>query len=316
MSLISRLRTRRHRGQSLVELAFILPVMLLLLLGAIDLGRVMYSQITITNAAKEGALVASQGGTFAADQPCNATTNNVMCAVLTEASGGFVEVTQGNVGVPTALCVKNATYPSIGSPPNVEVSVSAPFDVITPIIGDIVGSSLTLSASAKAQCLVVPEVVFPTPTPTPACVLVPTVNGLIAPGNADTAITAVGLAPSGTVVATGTPNGLAKNQSPAAGTCVAAGSTISYEYRPDPTPTPTPTPAPTPSPTPSPTPVCVTVPNLVGMTVSNARSAWTAAGFTGSFTPATGQTNKIVLTQNQSSGSCLPATTGISVTHT
>ncbi|HET8785699.1 MAG TPA: TadE family protein, partial [Candidatus Limnocylindrales bacterium] len=57
----SRGRRRRSRGQSLVELALIAPVFLILLLTAIDLGRLMYSQITITNAAKEGALVASQG---------------------------------------------------------------------------------------------------------------------------------------------------------------------------------------------------------------------------------------------------------------
>jgi beta-lactam-binding protein with PASTA domain len=76
-----------------------------------------------------------------------------------------------------------------------------------------------------------------------------------------------------------------------------------------------PTPTPTPNPTPAPTPDCETVPDLVGLTVANARATWTAAGFTGAFGPAFGLNNKIVETQNRSAGACLPATTTISVTY-
>jgi hypothetical protein len=54
---------------------------------------------------------------------------------------------------------------------------------------------------------------------------------------------------------------------------------------------------------------------LVGQTVSHARTAWTAAGFTGSFTPTFGQNNKVVLTQSELPGLCLPASTSIVVTH-
>lgn len=164
----SRQRQRAHsRGQSLVELALIAPVFLLLLLTAIDLGRLLYSQVTITNAAKEAALVASQGGTYQTNQPCG-PTNTVMCGALTEAQGGFVEVDKARVTLTPATCVPNAMYPP-GGPPTVSVSVSAPFRVVTPIIGQIVGSNLVLSASADAECLVVPQVTFPSlPNPTAA----------------------------------------------------------------------------------------------------------------------------------------------------
>ena len=50
---------QRSHGQALVELALIVPIMLALLLGALDLGRVFYANITITSAAKEAALRAS-----------------------------------------------------------------------------------------------------------------------------------------------------------------------------------------------------------------------------------------------------------------
>lgn len=86
---------------------------------------------------------------------------------------------------------------------------------------------------------------------------------------------------------------------------------------PNPTPPPTPPapPPPTPAPTPAPTPDCSTVPNLVGLTVSNARAAWIDAGFIGVFLPAFGLNNKIVETQSQLVGACLPVTVSVTVTH-
>jgi Flp pilus assembly protein TadG len=43
-----------HRGQSLVEFAIILPILLLLVLGAMDFARLFSAKIVLTNAAREG----------------------------------------------------------------------------------------------------------------------------------------------------------------------------------------------------------------------------------------------------------------------
>ncbi|MBM3120976.1 MAG: hypothetical protein FJZ97_02160 [Chloroflexi bacterium] len=58
----SRVDTRRERsrrgagaGQSVVELAITLPILLLLMLGLVNLGILMHAQIVLTNAAWEGA---------------------------------------------------------------------------------------------------------------------------------------------------------------------------------------------------------------------------------------------------------------------
>ena len=48
-------KSSRTRGQSMVEFALILPVLLLLLAAAIDLGRLFYAYVAVENAAKEGA---------------------------------------------------------------------------------------------------------------------------------------------------------------------------------------------------------------------------------------------------------------------
>jgi hypothetical protein len=58
------------------------------------------------------------------------------------------------------------------------------------------------------------------------------------------------------------------------------------------------------------------VPQLVGMTVAKARTAWSTAGFTGAFTADKGPANRIVATQSQPAGACLPPDTAISVTAT
>lgn len=46
---------RRERGQSLVETAVVLPILLLLLAAVVDFGRAFDAYIVLTNAAREGA---------------------------------------------------------------------------------------------------------------------------------------------------------------------------------------------------------------------------------------------------------------------
>lgn len=46
---------KREKGQSMVELAFILMFLLILLSGIIDIGRMMYEYLSMRDAAQEGA---------------------------------------------------------------------------------------------------------------------------------------------------------------------------------------------------------------------------------------------------------------------
>ena len=48
-------RRAHSRGQALVEFAFVLPIFLLMLFAMIDLGRVIWANDTLANAAREGA---------------------------------------------------------------------------------------------------------------------------------------------------------------------------------------------------------------------------------------------------------------------
>lgn len=61
------MRRKKQSGQALVELAFILPVLLVLLLGVIEIGRYAYISILIGNAAHAGAFYGAQGNGFSND---------------------------------------------------------------------------------------------------------------------------------------------------------------------------------------------------------------------------------------------------------
>ena len=47
----------RRKAQAIVEFAFVLPILLLVLMGIVEFGRIFLAQQTITNASREGARV-------------------------------------------------------------------------------------------------------------------------------------------------------------------------------------------------------------------------------------------------------------------
>lgn len=58
---VLRRASARDRGAAMVEFALVLPILLLILCGIIDFGRAMHAQVTLTEAAREGARAESLG---------------------------------------------------------------------------------------------------------------------------------------------------------------------------------------------------------------------------------------------------------------
>jgi Flp pilus assembly protein TadG len=168
-------RSRRTRGQAVVELALILPFMLLLLLAAADLARMFNARLTISSAARAGALeAATNTNSYLAGQPCNAATNRVICAVLTETSGSSVNIVPADI---TMSCVPDPCSVALGN--EVRVSVVGHFQLITPALAMFTGGqAFDLTATAAAQINVHPAIAagspLPMPTPTPAPTPLPT----------------------------------------------------------------------------------------------------------------------------------------------
>src|SRR5687768_16379255 len=52
--------SRRLQGQSLVEIALIAPILIVMLVVVVDLGRILGAWITVTNSAREAAYFGSR----------------------------------------------------------------------------------------------------------------------------------------------------------------------------------------------------------------------------------------------------------------
>jgi Flp pilus assembly protein TadG len=78
-------RRERSRGQALVEFAIILPVFFLVVAGMFDLGLGVYSDLTLVNAAREGARlgVIDPGNTSAIEARVRAMAGNLDDGKLT-----------------------------------------------------------------------------------------------------------------------------------------------------------------------------------------------------------------------------------------
>jgi Flp pilus assembly protein TadG len=166
-------------GQALVELALILPILLVLFGSALDLGRLYYSQITINNAAKEGALEAARDtenlAEFDSTRDCDADDNRVICLIINEAKGSLITIAPDDVALTCDVaavagdpnpCPTDAT---IGD--TVSVVVTADFMMVSPLLSAFFGGqTIPISSTSLAQIGVDPHpgyAITPTPSPTP-----------------------------------------------------------------------------------------------------------------------------------------------------
>ncbi len=118
---------RAQRGQSVVEMALILPIFLLAILGVVDLGRAVYTEVILTSAVREGCRAAViQSNT-------NAT---IIQAVLNAAPG--ITLPAGNITI-------SGTRTSGSS---VTVSAFVVYTPVTPGIQQLAGSSIQLRGTS------------------------------------------------------------------------------------------------------------------------------------------------------------------------
>ncbi len=80
----------RELAQELVEFAALLPVLLLIAFGVLDLGRTLHASITVTNAAREGA---RYGMLYPTDLP------GIIAATQREASASGIDLSTSIIDV-------------------------------------------------------------------------------------------------------------------------------------------------------------------------------------------------------------------------
>lgn len=130
-----------ERGQSLVELAISLTVILLLLAGAVDFSIAYFSFAAMQDAAQEGALYGS----------INPTDTNGIETRVRNASSNPVDLSD------TSLVTVNVTTDPVANPcegGEVTVEVIYDYPISMPFIGTIIGSqTITLTARVSDTIL-------------------------------------------------------------------------------------------------------------------------------------------------------------------
>lgn len=126
------------RGQGTVEFALALPIFLLLTFGVIELGWLVYSNHTLTNATREGARYAMVHGERS-DTPA---TEESVEQVVQERSGAL----------PGDITVTKLEFESPDREPGTEVTVETSYDY-QPIVGVMVGVS-PFSLSGESTVIV------------------------------------------------------------------------------------------------------------------------------------------------------------------
>src|SRR5262245_42779337 len=146
---------QRTLGQSFVEFALVLPVFLLFLAAALDLGRVFYANITLNNAAREGAFQAAKTpDLFDPGQPCDQAPNRNVCRTPNESGGSMVAIQPDDIDV---TCNPGTCPESPGA--TVTVKVEGNFRLITPLLAFVFGGqNLHLTSSATAQIEYLPNI--------------------------------------------------------------------------------------------------------------------------------------------------------------
>ena len=105
--------TDRKRGQSLVELALTLPIVLFLMMGIVDLGFVLYAHVQVASATGEASRFAAH---YTGDTSLSRSDNDALRLVLVKKAVYDSEVTAEHPVVTSALGRLNPSSPffSIG----------------------------------------------------------------------------------------------------------------------------------------------------------------------------------------------------------
>jgi Flp pilus assembly protein TadG len=142
---------RRRHGQSVVEFALVLPIFLALLLMAVDFGRLFFTYIQVSNAAREAAA-------YGATQPTD-TVGMQARAVQeknsqSQGEGALDPITTScaNQAGTTIACTSAPGGTGAGN--TLTVTIRQPFRFLTPLINDMFGNSFGMTASATTAVFV------------------------------------------------------------------------------------------------------------------------------------------------------------------
>src|SRR5919108_4705909 len=126
------MRRRREAGQSLVETALVLPVLLIILMGIFDFGRAIFAYNAVSNSAREAVRVA--------------IVNQNTTAVEDEAKRSAIGLDPTEIDV--TFSITDCGPVLVGC--TAQVQVDHEWTAITPIVGNLIGP-IQLSSTTEMK---------------------------------------------------------------------------------------------------------------------------------------------------------------------
>ena len=133
-------------GQSLVEFSLTLLILIIVLSGIVDLGRVYFAYLALQDAAGEGASYGIIHPNWISST-ISADPNNIHYRARNEAPEGVIDLSDADVEV-------EVYFPTPGN--KITVSVTADYHLITPIVQLIAGGSNIRITGTAVQTIVSP----------------------------------------------------------------------------------------------------------------------------------------------------------------
>lgn len=136
------LLSRESAGQSLVEFALTLPVLVLILMAIFDMGRAVFVQNVLSNAVREGSRYGSA---------CYASSNCSCQDIENKVSNTVFNISLDAITVAIKPTDVQCDSPAGDQPNNtVRVTASHNFVAVTPLIGRYLGgdSGITIEATS------------------------------------------------------------------------------------------------------------------------------------------------------------------------
>jgi len=134
-----------RRGQSLVELAVLLPLFLVLLLGAVDFSRAFAAGLTASNAARQAVAYASQhqADGVSSGGSCNQPWGQTIDVAV--AAGGGLGLSCSSVSVVAGIADPYGRTP-------LTVRITTQYQVLTPFVGQVLGLQQVVgTATARGE---------------------------------------------------------------------------------------------------------------------------------------------------------------------
>ncbi|PKM82424.1 MAG: pilus assembly protein TadG [Firmicutes bacterium HGW-Firmicutes-14] len=126
---------RKQHGQAVVEMALVLPILIMLIFGIVEFGRILNTYMIVTNLSREGAREGAVGGTDA----------EIISAVQLGTNANQLNAGNLTITIDPTAAGPRARGSSVG------VEVSYPVDIIAPVIGNIIGDPYVVTSQTTMR---------------------------------------------------------------------------------------------------------------------------------------------------------------------